>query len=650
MLELLAFLAAGGWLLAFGWSAAVTARPPRPAATSRPQAVRPALVNLAVTRCRLDAAAYPATILDLAGRGYLVITERAPGQLWCEGPGGLAGSGLAPSESLVLAGVRALAVQAGAPFEVLAGSCVSDIQGRWDPFDRAVRAEGRQAGLVRRRLPVAGQAALSRRGGGGRRARLPGGACPAAHRGLRGASAGFFAILLPAYWAARLARHDRLTGDGAALAAWAVQAAAETAASWGWPGPAVPGPAVPGPAVPGTATPGPDWPGSGMAGPGWPSPGRGWLGAWSGRGWPRLVRPGLAQPQPGGRAAGPLAGRAQPAGHRGRRRPPGAAGRRGSRPAGTRPRRRRAAARRPAPWQAEDTPRPCAAWSSLGGQWRLVPIRPLPFGRTNPVVWLFLAAWLALMVYLTSLLPGLWGTLPPIVLVAAFAAATVTGVRRIAAWLAKPRTVTFQGQVIARWVERRGSGDDDVYVPYLAVDDGERAWSFGVGGAALDQLSLGDPVTVRASPRTGKLFWLVPDRPATSPDAETAAPGPLLTSDEVAAAVGRPIRATGVQAGAASAIYRGEGITVIVTVAEGRLGMLSSGPAKRFGRRLPGPGDEAWLVSRDRTIVFRQGTVTAKVTIGGSAAATVPPDVLPRLAATVAARLPHPAAPGPPGP
>ncbi|HEY6276281.1 MAG TPA: hypothetical protein VIX86_08100 [Streptosporangiaceae bacterium] len=597
MMESLALAAAAGWLLAFGWSAVVTARPPRPGAATRPEAVRPALVNLAVTRCRLDAPAYPATILDLAARGYLVVTEWAPGQLWCEIPAGpIAGSELAPSESLVLAGVRALAGRAGAPFEVLADSCVSDVQGRWDPFDRAVRAEGRQAGLARRRLPVAGQLALSV--GAvvvgmlaflALQARL--------HSGLFAPlAAGFFAIMLPAYWAGLLARRDRLTGQGAALGKLAAQTARETAAAWGWLSSAGPGP-------------------------------EGGLPAGSAAELSRLaavVAAGVPVP-----LAGAVPGRG----------------------AGARPRRRLAAARRSAPWQAEETPRPGAAWSSLGGQWRLVPIQPLPFGRTHPVGWLLLAAWLALMTYLSSLLPGPWGTLLPIVLLAAFAAAAVIGVRRVAAWLAQPLAVSFHGQVIARWVERRGSGDDDVYVPCLAVDDGERAWSFGVSGAALGQLSLGDPVAVRASPRTGRLLSLVPDRPAAGTAAgEPAEPSPLLSAEEVEAAVGRPIRATGVQAGAVGAVYRGDGITVIVTVAEGRLGLLSSGPAKRSGRPLPGPGDEAWLVSRDRTIVFRQGSLTAKVTIGGSAAATVPPDVLPRLAATVAGRLPRPATtPGPPG-
>ena len=51
-------------------------------------------------------------------------------------------------------------------------------------------------------------------------------------------------------------------------------------------------------------------------------------------------------------------------------------------------------------------------------------------------------------------------------------------------------------------------------------------------------------------------------------------------------------------------------------------------------------GDGAWLLNRDRTVVLRAGGRTAKVTLGGSAARSVPPEVVTRLAAAVAERLP----------
>ncbi len=96
--------------------------------------------------------------------------------------------------------------------------------------------------------------------------------------------------------------------------------------------------------------------------------------------------------------------------------------------------------------------------------------------------------------------------------------------------------------------------------------------------------------------------------------------------------------------GGAAVIYRGPGLTVSVTVAEGALGGLSSGPARRFGRPLPGVGDEAWILNRDRTVVVRVGTLTAKITINdrdsvGSGGPVDSYGVLNGLAATLAARL-----------
>jgi hypothetical protein len=190
------------------------------------------------------------------------------------------------------------------------------------------------------------------------------------------------------------------------------------------------------------------------------------------------------------------------------------------------------------------------------------------------------------------------------------------------------------------------------------VDDGERSWSFDVSDAAFGQLALGDMVAVHASPRSGKLLSLVPLRVGT--DQGTAAPGqpaadlladqdflrvtpgppnPLLTAEEVAAAVGRPVEATGFQLGILGGVYRGADVTVSLTVARGAMGLLSSGPARRWGRALPGIGDEAWQLIRDPTVVFKVGSYTGKVTVSGAAARGLSPDVPPRLAAAVAARL-----------
>jgi hypothetical protein len=65
---------------------------------------------------------------------------------------------------------------------------------------------------------------------------------------------------------------------------------------------------------------------------------------------------------------------------------------------------------------------------------------------------------------------------------------------------ARSAVAEFEGQVIARWVERYGSGEDERDVPHIAIDDGDGAWCFEAGGAYY-RVVLGDLVRVRAEPR-----------------------------------------------------------------------------------------------------------------------------------------------------
>jgi hypothetical protein len=693
--DVLAIAAAAAWLLAFGWCSAVTSRPALRARIVDPgpglASVKPALVNLTVTQCRLNGAAYPATILDLAAAGYLTISELVPGRLWCDVPASSPPvTGLARSERLVLAGARALAGGPGAPLEALAENCASDVHGRRNPFERAVRAEGRRAGITRRRLPVAARLLLYAGAG------TVGAAAFAvvygrARPGLWAPTAtAFLAFAALAFWARWVGRQDRLTAHGEALEAWATRAAGERAARGGM-----------------TAA-------GGIAGLAPAELGR---LAWAVAAGAPIQIPGIA---------------------------PGLA-------TGIQPGRRRAGSRTGISGPGADTPRPSAAWSSLGGQWRLVRIGPTTFMRIHPVFWLVLAVWLALMAYVSSLLPGPAGLLVPAGLAVGAAAAAVGGARGLATRLARPAEASFQAQVIAHWVEHTGTNDDDSSISCIAVDDGERSWSFDVSEEAFAQLALGDTVAVRASPRSGRLLGLTPDQdrasgstvpghgrtagamlpgqagvagpdhapPAAATDAPPAAtagepvpttaggpllttaggpapttagkptaatsqpgavvsepgtpsgepaaaaagdrvgtappgtrrarrdggagappPGVLLSADEVAAAVGRPVRDSSFTPGAASAVYRGEGITVLVTVADGLLGSLAA-LARRRGQPLAGVGDEAWLLNRGRTAVLLAGGLTAKISAGGSATRSLPPDALVPLAATVAGRLPH---------
>jgi hypothetical protein len=703
--DVLALAAAAAWLLVFGWCAAVTRRPARQARTVDPgpglASAKPALVNLAVTRCRLNGAAYPATILDLAAGGYLTICELVPGQLWCDVPtSSPPGTGLARSERLVLSGARALAGGCGAPFEALAESCASDVRGRWNPFERAVRAEGRRAGITRRRLPAVARL-LFYIGAG-----VVGGAAFAAvYSGARSGlwaptAAAFLVFAVLAYGARSLGGQERLTAQGEALGAWAARAAGEMPAAGGTS------------TAEATSTAG-EMPAAGeMAAAGKMGASDGTLGP-------------ASAPPPAGLSRLALAVAAGA--------PVQVPGVSPALAAGVRPGRGRTGAGTGNSGQVTGALRPSMAWSSLGGHWRLVRIRPASFTRVHPAFWLVLAIWLALMAYASSLLAGPAGLLVPAGLAVGSVAAAVGGARGLAARMARPAEASFQAQVIARWVEHTGANDNN-YVSCIAVDDGERSWSFDVSGEAFAQLALGDAVTVRASPRSGKLLGLTldqdraggatllgqagvaatdesqagvaatdesqagvaatdqgptataagslpaattkgeptaatgqpgaagpepgapPGQPAAAPaatDGAGAAPaarwaqrdggadappaGALVSADEVSAAVGRPVRGTSGTSGAASVVYRGEGITVIVTVADGFLGSLIA-LARRRGQPLAGVGDEAWLLNRGRTAVLLAGGLTAKISAGGSATRSLPPDALARLAAAVAER------------
>lgn len=110
----------------------------------------------------------------------------------------------------------------------------------------------------------------------------------------------------------------------------------------------------------------------------------------------------------------------------------------------------------------------------------------------------------------------------------------------------------------------------------------------------------------------------------------------LLTEAEVAEALGQPVRVyrTGVPGGQGF-IYRGTSRTLSVTVTGSRLGEIGQRSGRRGGRAVPGTGDEAWELSRGRTVVFRLGPAYGKVTLSGPGE----PSLVARLAATAATRL-----------
>ena len=225
MYVMAAWVAAAAWLAGFG-AAAAAGRFPRRAAAGGPPAgpdggpQPPALVDLARGNAMLSTAAYPATVCDLAGRGYLSTEEREPGQVWCRAAGTPPPrSALTAFEQRVLRDAdAALAGTGSMPLEALAGRGQADLHGRWVPFADEVRAEARRRGLTTSRLPAAVRWLL-RAGAGVVAAAVYLALHSRPHTGQPIAlGAAFFAFVTPLYWVSVRGRPGPADPGRAALA------------------------------------------------------------------------------------------------------------------------------------------------------------------------------------------------------------------------------------------------------------------------------------------------------------------------------------------------------------------------------------------------------------------------------------------------
>jgi hypothetical protein len=165
--------------------------------------------------------------------------------------------------------------------------------------------------------------------------------------------------------------------------------------------------------------------------------------------------------------------------------------------------------------------RPRAAWSSMSGEWQLVPIRSpgIPL-LSNPFPPLSLAAALFLAVLLIGALVRAPGQGPGGVLIIPLLAAIALaglGLAALSRYLALPAKAAFTAQVIARWEEDLERGDDTTVRVYrYAVDDGQQSWCGEVSRADFTRIRVGELVRVRAQPRS---------RTLTAVEFQPAAPG-----------------------------------------------------------------------------------------------------------------------------
>jgi hypothetical protein len=155
--------------------------------------------------------------------------------------------------------------------------------------------------------------------------------------------------------------------------------------------------------------------------------------------------------------------------------------------------------------------RPRAAWSSMSGEWQLVPIRRpgIPL-LSNPFPALSLAAALTLTAAILAVAvrpPGggpVWSVLIiPLLIAIALAA---FGLAALSRYLALPAKAAFTAQVIARWEEDFERGDDTTGRVYrYAVDDGQQTWCGEVSQVDFTRIRIGELVQVQAEPRSRTL-------------------------------------------------------------------------------------------------------------------------------------------------
>ncbi|HEY6279970.1 MAG TPA: hypothetical protein VIX86_27070 [Streptosporangiaceae bacterium] len=150
-------------------------------------------------------------------------------------------------------------------------------------------------------------------------------------------------------------------------------------------------------------------------------------------------------------------------------------------------------------------------WSSYGGQWRQVTIgsplqRDLPDGG-GILLWLGLGLLPATIA--VAVVGGPWvraGALLVMVGDALLLAYAVAKDQRLS------RFTEFDGRVIEAWVETIAGENADSYVPCLALDDGQRdeAWALSVSREQYERFTPGTLVHARVNPRRNRLLGITP--------------------------------------------------------------------------------------------------------------------------------------------
>jgi hypothetical protein len=159
-------LAAWAVLALLAWVLTMRRRSPPGPATLTPGSEPPAIVDLLVNGLRPTRSAAALTLLDLACRGHVRLTDGPDGQLLCRVPGLEPAEPLALFEVLLRRYVAGLLAGGSGPASAMLpdrsgmGRGNMDARRWYAEFDSALTGEARRLGLARRRLPVAGRVLL----------------------------------------------------------------------------------------------------------------------------------------------------------------------------------------------------------------------------------------------------------------------------------------------------------------------------------------------------------------------------------------------------------------------------------------------------------------------------------------------------------
>jgi hypothetical protein len=162
---------------------------------------------------------------------------------------------------------------------------------------------------------------------------------------------------------------------------------------------------------------------------------------------------------------------------------------------------------------------------------------------------------------------------------------------------------------------------------------GDKIWLNDVPDSCVAVLLIQEAAAWARIPQKGSPAAVPP------PDGDRA----VLSATEVSEALGQPAEGVAVGAGGlAVAVFKGGGITLSVGLMHrGVFSAINGAAGRRFGRAVPGIGEQAWLLNNDHTVIVRAGLTTVKLTVTGLPPAARAGALIP-LARLVAARLATP--------